>query len=416
MVRITRPSPPEHLVLVDTNILWTDDKAVVVNPAFDAFWAQYSAVFPMKLIVPGVVRGELLFQQVTSATKLLEKANDHFDRISKITTVAYAHRVTANRIKKHVEERFEAWLQAKRAEIKEVPIPHVDWAKVIDDSIWRVLPFTGDSKERNSEKGFRDYMILETVCAVCKYYSPKVNIAFICDDFPLRQAADSRLGLIDSFTSYESLTDFISFIELTRKDLTERFVKSILAKAREKFHSETDNDCLIYKDRLVHKIRDQFRSRLENPVVPGVLGFMDYAATAWQHIGQERIWVTRPQFYELERSDVYHWKSRVTYYRLYERQQLSPSPYGSSDERRMVKLGVDVHWKATVRSDGRFFHCEVVDYKESEYAFDVPTDKELEQYRLLPLHGTESASGGLVSPETSMGGGGASSGLGPTET
>ena len=83
-------------------------------------------------------------------------------------------------------------------------------------------------------------MILETVCAVCRFYSTEVNIAFICGDYALREAADSRLGTIESFTTYESLADFTSFIELTRKNLTERFVKSILAKARSKFHSEEE--------------------------------------------------------------------------------------------------------------------------------------------------------------------------------
>jgi len=94
MARIVRPSPPEHIVLVDTNILWHEEKKHVVNPDFESFWDKYSASFPMKLIIPDVVRGELLFQQSTSAAKLLEKANREIAAISEITEKKYSHRVT----------------------------------------------------------------------------------------------------------------------------------------------------------------------------------------------------------------------------------------------------------------------------------------------------------------------------------
>jgi len=376
MPRIVRPSPPEHLVIVDTNILWTDDKGVVVHPDFDVFWEKYSGIFPMKLIIPYVVRGELLFQQVTSASKLLDKANQHIHEVSRVTGKAYSHRVTCERIKKEIEQRFDAWLQSKQGELKAVPLDDIAWEKVIEDSIWRNSPFTADPKNPKNEKGFRDYMILETVCAVCRFYSAEVNIAFICGDYPLREAADSRLGSIESFTTYESISDFSSFIELTRKNLTERFVKSILARARTKFHSEED-ECLLFKDGLINRIRETFKSKIENPVVEGTFGFLDFGKRAWKHIGEETVWVTRPQFLSLEGDDVYHWNSVVTFYRLYEREQSEQLGIFSSGERRLVVLSVDVHWKATVRSDGRFFDTEVVDYKESKYSFEQPKEEYL---------------------------------------
>jgi len=90
------------------------------------------------------------------------------------------------------------------------------------------LPFTSDPKNPLSEKGFRDCMILETVCSICGYLSNETNIAFLCGDYSLRRAAEKRLTNIKRFSLYESITDFVSFIELTQKDLTDTFVKSIL--------------------------------------------------------------------------------------------------------------------------------------------------------------------------------------------
>jgi hypothetical protein len=234
-------------VIIDTNVLWHEDKAHVVNPDFDLFWEKYSSIFPMKLVIPEVVRGELLFQQTTSAFKSLEKANQEISLITQITNKTYSHRVTADRIRKEVEERFNNWITAKKAGITLTPVDKIDWKSIINASIWRELPFVADPKNSKNEKGFRDSMILETVSFVCRFYSADVNIAFICHDYALRTTAEKRLGKLESFSTYESLKDFESFIELTRKNLTERFVKSILFRAGEKFYNENDRECLIFK-------------------------------------------------------------------------------------------------------------------------------------------------------------------------
>ena len=42
---IVRPSPPEHLVTVDTNILWTDEKSVLVHADFDVFGSDIREYF-----------------------------------------------------------------------------------------------------------------------------------------------------------------------------------------------------------------------------------------------------------------------------------------------------------------------------------------------------------------------------------
>jgi hypothetical protein len=384
MPRIKKPSPPEHIVVVDTTILWHEDKTVVVNPEFDGFWNRYSAIFPMKLLIPDVVRGELLFQQRTSASKHLHKANQELQSVFSITKREYSHRVTLDRIAEQVERRLDSWIEVRGAEVKAAPIQDIDWKQVISDSINRVPPFTSDPKHPMSEKGFRDYMILETVCSICRFFSNDVNIAFLCGDYTLRQAADKRLGSIESFTSYESIADFVSFIELTRKNLTERFVKSILAKAREKFHAlPFDANSLIEKDGFWKRLRAEYASEIENPVATDdFLSFLDVGKKAWNHAGEEKIWVTRPQFQQLEGENIYHWNSRVTFVRMYERVTTLPGVLPAASDRRLMIFPIDVHWKAQVRSDGRFFECEIVDWKKSDSSFKAPSEGELERWGL----------------------------------
>lgn len=94
---VTR-SPARHVVVVDTNILWCHDKAVPVHPDFTDFWTNHSSLLPMELIIPYVVRGELLFQQVTSATKHLERVTESLSSISAITEETHTHKLTRERI------------------------------------------------------------------------------------------------------------------------------------------------------------------------------------------------------------------------------------------------------------------------------------------------------------------------------
>lgn len=338
----------------------------------------------MKLLIPDVVRGELLFQQRTSASKHLVKANQELKNVFNITKREYTHRVTLERIAEQVERRLDSWIELRGGEVKVVPIGEINWKAVIDDSINRTAPFTSDPKHPMSEKGFRDYMILETVCSVCRFYSPKVNIAFLCGDYTLRQAADNRLGTIESFTSYESISDFISFIELTRENLTERFVKSILAKAREKFHGVPhDPNCLIEKDAFWKKLRSEYAAKIENPVAADdFLSFLDVGSRVWNHVGEEKTWVTRPQFQQLEGENIYHWNSRVTFVRMDERLTALPGTLAPVSDRRIMIFPVDVHWKAQVRRDGRFFDSEIVDWKEAESSFKPPSEGELERWGL----------------------------------
>lgn len=384
MRKIKKPNPPEHLVLVDTNILWHENKAHVVNPDFEEFWSKYSASFPMKLIIPEAVRGELLYQQTESALKLLKKVNADISSISGITSKTYSHRVTEERIRKEVEDRFDLWVSGKLGEIKDTPLSEIDWKRVVNDSIWRRLPFTPDAKNPKNEKGFRDCLILETVCSVCRFYSDDVNIAFICNDYALRTASDKRLGKIDSFSSYESLNDFKSFIELTKKDLNERFVKSILNRASEKFHSTKSRDTLIFKDGFYSKLWDEFRNEIDSPADPEPLSYLGSRNHSWNHTGDEQVWVTRPYFKELVGEREYHWISTITIVRIFERDEQDAflSNLIISESRRLLVFPIEVHWKANVRADGRFFACEIVEYNKGEVTFDAPTPDQLERYGL----------------------------------
>ena len=50
------------MVITDTSAVWHEDKHFVVDPEFDKFWKNYADQFGFELVIPEVVKGELLFQ------------------------------------------------------------------------------------------------------------------------------------------------------------------------------------------------------------------------------------------------------------------------------------------------------------------------------------------------------------------
>jgi hypothetical protein len=127
MRKILKGQPPGHLVIVDTNILWCKDKGPAVSPEFDKFWSDHEGIVSMELVIPEVVRGEILFQHTTSAIKTLIKIKESFHEISSITAKTHTHRMTEDTIKKQIEVKFNRWLKSKHARIADIPINSIDW-------------------------------------------------------------------------------------------------------------------------------------------------------------------------------------------------------------------------------------------------------------------------------------------------
>lgn len=379
--RIRRPTPPAHIIIVDSNILWHEDKSLVVSPEFQQFWNDNSPQFPMRLIIPSIVRGELLYQQTTSALKLLTNVNKDIEKIGAITEKSYSHRIKEVRIKKEVVGRFDNWVLRVNAQIIEPPITNIDWNKIIENSVWRKLPFTPDAKNPKNEKGFRDALILETVQDICRAYHDDFFIAFICSDYPLRTASEKKLHEYEKFSCYESLKAFSSFIELTQKNLTNEFVKAILSKARMKFYNHTEH-CLSRTHGIFKTINEDYSVRLNNPTTD-FLNIMPGASMQWEPSDNEQTWIVTPTFDKLEGNDTYHWVAEIHMVRPFVRKPLPPVLPGSTPpEERLRILRIVVNWSADVKADARFFNCRVNGISESGYSFEPPTPDEARRYGL----------------------------------
>ena len=278
MPKVRLDPVPEHLVVPDTNILWDKDKKKSVSSDFNLFWARNTPLIPLHLVIPEVVLGELQFQQTTSAIKCATTATDQMTELSGITQGKYELRLDHQKIRKQVGEKLGKWIKSLDGSVADTPLTSIDWLKFIQDAIWRNPPFTFDAKDKDNEKGFRDALILETLCGLCEQYKGEAkNIVFLCNDFLLRTAAENRLKHNKMLLSFESTTDFESYIKLTQQKLTDKFVKSIQTHARSKFYTAEDQTTIFYRDKIRKTIQEKFSAELapatESPPRSGLLGY-----------------------------------------------------------------------------------------------------------------------------------------------
>ncbi len=386
MPKVLRTTPPPHLVIVDTNILWDKDKKLPVCLAFDEFWKKNVTLLPMELHVPEVVFGELHFQQTTSALKALGNIFENYSELSGITNTIYSHKCNEVTIKNQVKTKLEKWLKGHVGKLSPTPVEKIEWATVVDAAIWRKPPFTFDAKDKTNEKGFRDALILETLVHVCDTASGNKTVIFVCNDNLLRTTAENRLKASKKFLAFESLSDFEAYISLTQQKLTNDFVKIIQHHARKKFYTKSDQNCIYIKSQIAEKIITDYSSALTlQDTFSGGLTLLTSVGTPtpWKQL-RRMIWIRSTQFTKLEGSREFHWSSRVDVATLYE----SESPQNRllisalPPLQKIQVVGFDIKWQANVKADGRFHDIQLLGIEKAETTLNEANAETLKELNL----------------------------------
>lgn len=355
-----------HALILDTNILFHKNKKFVVDPKFDEFWSKYAEDANLDLFIPSVVEGELLYQQTCSALTTLQRANSSFARLTEFTGKKYGHRVTEQRIETEIKQRLKSWLKTKNAEIIDTPIKKIDWNRVINDSIWRVPPFSAITEKNKSEKGFRDYLILESVVAYCQKETQK-KVIFITNDTLLRESTRNRLKGDTTVKIYSTLEEFESNLKLQKENFEENFVNSVIEKAADRFFKLSDKNSLIFRMKISNKLVKKYKDLFENPgellVNSNENDF--FSDSQWEV--SDRGWfkvVGKPQFLHIQNEHTFYWNSLVTYQQDFKR---AHTPNNS--EIYLLDLGFMIKWKCNISIHSRFTKVELVDTKSVSTEF-----------------------------------------------
>lgn len=382
MALIKHQKPLPHVLVPDTSFIWHENKGYISDPLFDEFWEKYASDFNFELRLPEIVKGELIFQQVTSAVKSLKRANQSMAEIENVTKRKYSHRVTEARIKGEVQKKLDKWLKAKNGRVVPTPIANIKWEEIIEKAVWRRPPFTYDPQNVDNEKGFRDSLVLETVRYICAQEARDVKVTFLCKDKLLRAAADSCLLSNSKFASYELVEDFRTYLELTKEKLKESFIRGIIKKASEKFFSKGISDTLFYRDKVIEKLKGKYSEYFDNPEKSeGDLSRLMFSGDiqTWEATGPWKNWISRAQFIETDKEGQYIWETPVTCVRQY----LGENQPGSINRtRRVLILNFHISWRAKVGSDGRFWEYSYVSDKLEKNIFQEPSEEDKKHWEL----------------------------------
>lgn len=387
MARILKREPLPHAVVCDTNILWFEDKSPAVSPEFTEFWAKATAKFELTLYVPDIVRGELLFQHFTSCHKLLRSTEDGLAKISSITQISHSTRLTGDKIHRHILSKFEKWIKELRVEILSLPVTKIDWARVAEDAIWRKAPFTADPKNPEVEKGFRDALILETLCEFVKADARKINIAFLSNDHLLRSTALARLKADSRFSAFETVQEFEGYLLLTKERLTNDFIAKILTRARERFYTKADPTCLYFREDMRNRLKTDYKDYFDDTAKSEDRGLasLSFFAPQKRYLASDDgvFWITPPEFLRVENEKNYFWKTIVKFVQPYAEEQ-PPASLGGliSTQSKALFLPFHVTWSARIKNDARFHDLKVETIEVLGNEFRAPTNDELNRYNL----------------------------------
>lgn len=303
-----------------------------------------------------------------------------------MTQKAYRHRITDDRVQKEVEAKFDNWSTHRHAEVLSTPTNVIVWPEIVRQAIWREPPFETDAKNSESEKGFRDALILETLVHFCATDTRDIHVAFLCKDRLLRETAESRLSGDPRFTAYELIEDFKTYLDLTSEKLEDVFIRAIIKRASDKFFAKGDSACLYFRDNVRSILQEKHKRHFENPEESEdkVLGlFFPSGLDRWAPLDGGMFWVSRSRFVETDSDGQYVWQNTVTFVRQYTRSEALTSPEErETKEVRVLMLPFLITWRARVTSDGRFWEYSYLEDKLEGNVFRPRTEDDIKQWSL----------------------------------
>ena len=385
MATIQKPKPAPHIIIPDTSTLWFEDKQYPVDPNFDTFLSEYSHDFALEVKIPDVVRGELLFQQTTSALKGLKRANDEILKVSKITQKKYKHRVTEDRIRREVEAKLDTWFKRFHWEVLPTPTNTINWPTVIKQAIWRIPPFSYNPKDKNDEKGFRDALILETLVHFVSQESRDIQFAFLCKDQLLRESTESRLKSDTRFSAFELIEDFRTYLDLTKEKLEDKFIKTIISRASQKFFTKGDKSCLYYSADIRSSLLKKYESYFNNPERSEEGNNRRYSllrrvrGNRWESLDSGMFWIGRTQYSNREDNNIYIWHNEINFIQQYIQE---PEASNKNSIHRILHLTFKINWKSKVASDGRFISFDLISDDLTSNKFIIPTEDDVKKWKL----------------------------------
>jgi len=402
---------PPYILVPDTNILFAKNIGEIVRSSFHEDFQQCSVFASIRILIPEIVRDELLFQKFHIACKSNQNAILNHGHIALITGRSAPKALGEAYLKNCVRTVFNKWAKMFNAEIVKPPYSRIRWSKVIEAAVWRKPPFSlpTDDRDAESEKGFRDAIILETFKEICRVNS-RDCVALLTNDGLLRQAVQN-LRLPGNVSCYASMRELLSNLKLAHENRSKEFRAVLAANAQKAFYEIGSAECIYTKFNVPAEVQKRFGqaiNALEEPVqgsrflpaghpvrtMAEVLKALSVAlisdqpakpsqdlAISWKPASDEKIHITETSYQNSTREGAMVWQTRLRFVRAFghDGPDIIATMPGADD--RLRTADVDVIWSAFSSQEAELSRLQLIDIKLVNVFFEPLTLEKRIQYR-----------------------------------
>jgi hypothetical protein len=233
MAKRIKPLDLAAAVVWDSNPLFTENETELVSSESSADLQEIQAIDGAQLIIPRVVAGEILFRKDWGLAALRNDAARKLKAIGELVAGEQPSIADKKRLRLQLQRRFINWCTENSIKLWRVPFDKINWRHLTALAVSRLPPFSPFEPKGKSEKGFRDALVLETLCDICESVSPTRTI-FICGDKLLGEAAFARLGS-KQLSVYKSTAEYLSYVKLQRQNFVDETIKLVIEEATSLF-------------------------------------------------------------------------------------------------------------------------------------------------------------------------------------
>ena len=373
------------VLVPDTNVLYTNNKIDIVSQEFSNLILKFKDTFNIRLLIPEVVRGELLYQKFYNTKFEFSKAKDSLKNINLLTGSTLELPVDESDLKINLNKKFDDWLKLVNGTIENTPTTNINWQDIINESIWREGVFldqmgkdnedkieNNDSNKkklkRECEKGFRDSLIQQTFLGLVKSFNGNEEIYFITGDDLLREDTIRKEDKIDNINFVKSVAEMETLFNFKNLKIANALVEKIIGHAEKGFAEYFQEENIIRKnDREFSKyitpslqLEKEYKFS-DGSIAPSRTGNLS-------QIGEPEYDLTKPKFIEKD-GNIYKWESAlkliVTYGSSFNNPHVSYAVIGGIYK---IEYKFQVKWSSEIGEDNKLFNYKIenINYIEKE--------------------------------------------------
>lgn len=341
---------PRYILVADSNILFTANEAEVLPCNLKQELAELATLGVNRVIIPRIVVQEIAAIKVNAALKTQAQIKRGLETLSKLTGAMRPTIDSPSLTRWRIQRRLLRFFSSSGCEIHPIPYSSMNWSKLVQDAIWRNPPFTSAG---GGEKGFKDYLVLQTVLDICRRWDQKV--ALVSADTLLTDTAGAARSNVPNLTCFSSMEGLKSHLKLLQERQSEEFIREMSATAPRVFYSHGSDACVFTKYKVMKFMRERIGSPLrEEPRLPSevvsTFSIHEPGAIEWRHLGFERIRIAETSF-SFRDGDRFHW---ITYVEVAQPYSLTVRQ-ASWIPRLYAKISTfSVQWSALVDTEAHF--------------------------------------------------------------